>query len=389
MANKDIPDYVSWLKEPDVNSAFLGLALKNYPLSEVRSALPIGLKKFALQIKGTRPDGAEYFWEKAEALERGEEVNIFGKKIQTGQIRKNNPHLRPPGYKADTHLLERVKDLMEKEYRKDPDSRLNLVLSQLGDIGKYLTHDPTRNPNARPYGSREDEELAFGQAFVQLLGLAHSRGINVKKLMHEYPFMENGESENPGSRLNRILPSLDRIYEYITQDSAPSPGAFHGSPEDELLVYVKAFAVLEGCAQSREIDMEKAIPKGLENWKGQDWKKSKAKKSPANMIIGILGCGGRVTGKAFLDPYCERLDDMDGDILITRFAKPEIASYFRNASGVVTDNGGKTCHAAVIAREYNLPCIVGTGNATERIPHGRKIRMEPGTKPGEGLVHLL
>jgi hypothetical protein len=80
MAHK-IPDYVSWLREPYVNADFIGLALKHYPLSEVRIALPIGLKKFACQIKDIRPDGAEYFWEKAEALERGEEVKVFGKKI--------------------------------------------------------------------------------------------------------------------------------------------------------------------------------------------------------------------------------------------------------------------------------------------------------------------
>ena len=82
MADK-IPNYISWLKGPDVNRDFIELALKNYPLSEVRSALPIGLKKFARQIKDIRPDGAEYFWEKADTLERGKDVKVFGKNILT------------------------------------------------------------------------------------------------------------------------------------------------------------------------------------------------------------------------------------------------------------------------------------------------------------------
>jgi len=310
---KDIPDYVSWLKEPDVNGAFLDLALKNYPLSEVCSALPIGLKKFARQIKDIRPDGAEYFWEKAEALERGEEVKVFGKKIQTEQIRKSKSPPRPVGYKADTYLLERVKELMEKEDRKDPEFRSVLMLSQLGSLAKYITHDPELNPNARPHGSRDDEILAFGQAFVQLVGLVYSRGV----------------------------------------------------------------------------DIEKAIRKGLENWEEGDWRKSEAKGDGSNVIKGLLACGGYVTGNAFLDPDRKKLQDLDGDILVTKFAKPEIATYFSKISGIVTDDGGKTCHAAIMAREYNLPCIVGTGNATERIAHGRKIRIEPGTKRDEGLVYLL
>ncbi|HJW97005.1 MAG TPA: PEP-utilizing enzyme [archaeon] len=314
MTNDKIPDYVSWLKEPDVNRAFLDLALKNYPLSEVRSALPIGLKGLARQIKDTRPDGANYLWEKAEALERGEEVKVFGKKIQTRQIiRKNNSPLRSLGYKADAYLLERVKDLMEKEDRKDPEFRFILTDSQIGSLAKYLTHDPELNPNARPHGSPGDESLAFGQAFVQLVGLAQSRGI----------------------------------------------------------------------------DIEKAIYEGLNNWEEGDWRKSEAKGGGSNVIKGLLACGGEVTCNAFLDPYRERLDDMDGEILVTKFAKPETAAYFSKISGIVTDDGGKTCHAATMAREYNLPCIVGTGNATERIAHGRKIRMEPGEKPGEGLVYLL
>jgi phosphohistidine swiveling domain-containing protein len=313
---KEIPDYVNWLKEPDVNRAFIDLALKNYPLPEVRSALPFGLKRLALQIKGTNPHGAEYFWEKAEALEREEEVKVFGRKIQTGQTRKKNPLLRPPGYKANANLLGqvngRVKELMGKEYRKDPEFRSNLALSQLGRLAEYITHDPALNPDARPYGSREDEELAFGQAFVQLLGLTQSRGI----------------------------------------------------------------------------DIEKAIYKGLENWEEGDWRKSEAKSS-GDVIKGIMACRGSATGKAFLDPYCKRLDDLDGEILVTRFARPDIASYFRNASGIVTDHGGKTCHAAEMAREYKMPCIVGTGNATERIANGHKIRIEPGKEPDEGLVFLL
>ena len=313
MSKVDIPDYLRWLKEPDVNRAFLDLALKNYPLTEVRNALPVGLKKLALRIKDTHPDGAQYFWEKTEALERGEKVKVFGKWIRTGQKAKSDPPPRPVGYKSDTYLLNRVKELMEKEDRKDSEFRFILTDSQIGSLAKYMAHDPELNPNARPHGSRNDEILAYGQAFVQLVGLAHSRGI----------------------------------------------------------------------------DVERAICEGLKNWEEQDWRKSEVKGGGSNVIKGLLACAGEVTGNAFLDPYNERLDDLDGNILVTKFAKPEIATYFSKLSGILTDQGGMMCHAAIMAREYNLPCIVGTGNATERIVNGRKIRMESGKEPGEGLIYLL
>ncbi|MCX6814469.1 MAG: hypothetical protein NTY20_02370 [Candidatus Aenigmarchaeota archaeon] len=80
MAHK-IPDYISWLKEPYVNGDFIGLAIKNYPLTEVRDALALGLKKKAMSIKDTQPDAAQFFYAKAQSLKRGEEVKVFGKKI--------------------------------------------------------------------------------------------------------------------------------------------------------------------------------------------------------------------------------------------------------------------------------------------------------------------
>jgi pyruvate,water dikinase len=48
-------------------------------------------------------------------------------------------------------------------------------------------------------------------------------------------------------------------------------------------------------------------------------------------------------------------------------------------SGIVTDQGGMNCHAAIIAREHGIPCIVGTGNATKKIHSGDLIEMDPFT----------
>jgi len=62
-----------------------------------------------------------------------------------------------------------------------------------------------------------------------------------------------------------------------------------------------------------------------------------------------------------------------GDLLITERTDPDWEPILKRASGVVTDQGGRTCHAAIIAREMGITAIVGTGDATQRIQDGDAI----------------
>ena len=62
-----------------------------------------------------------------------------------------------------------------------------------------------------------------------------------------------------------------------------------------------------------------------------------------------------------------------GDLLITERTDPDWEPILKRASGVVTDQGGRTCHAAIIAREMGITAIVGTGDGTQRIQDGDAI----------------
>ena len=44
----------------------------------------------------------------------------------------------------------------------------------------------------------------------------------------------------------------------------------------------------------------------------------------------------------------------------------------KRASAIVTERGGRTCHSAIISRELGIPCIVGTGDATEKVKNGTR-----------------
>ncbi|HEU4615930.1 MAG TPA: phosphoenolpyruvate synthase [Kofleriaceae bacterium] len=59
-----------------------------------------------------------------------------------------------------------------------------------------------------------------------------------------------------------------------------------------------------------------------------------------------------------------------GDVLVTELTDPGWEPVLARASAIVTDHGGRTCHAAIVARELGVPCVVGTGNATQVIQTG-------------------
>lgn len=62
-----------------------------------------------------------------------------------------------------------------------------------------------------------------------------------------------------------------------------------------------------------------------------------------------------------------------GDVLITDMTDPDWEPIMKRASAIVTNRGGRTCHAAIIARELGIPAVVGCGNATELVPHDQPV----------------
>ena len=57
----------------------------------------------------------------------------------------------------------------------------------------------------------------------------------------------------------------------------------------------------------------------------------------------------------------------EGDILVTSMTRPEFVSIMKKAAAIVTNEGGITCHAAIISRELNTPCIISTRIGTQKL----------------------
>ena len=89
---------------------------------------------------------------------------------------------------------------------------------------------------------------------------------------------------------------------------------------------------------------------------------------------------GRAIGQRIGAGRARVVDDINdmhtveaGDVLVTDMTDPDWEPIMKRASAIVTNRGGRTCHAAIIARELGIPAVVGTGNGTDRLPEGTEV----------------
>jgi pyruvate,water dikinase len=103
-------------------------------------------------------------------------------------------------------------------------------------------------------------------------------------------------------------------------------------------------------------------------------------------IRGFAASSGVVEGPACVVRSVEEISRLKpGDILVCQVTNPTWAPIFQKIAGAVSDIGGSMSHAAIVAREYGLPAVVGTGSATSRIKDGQRIRVDG----GRGVVTIL
>ncbi len=113
------------------------------------------------------------------------------------------------------------------------------------------------------------------------------------------------------------------------------------------------------------------------------------KTSPAEGLVelsGLTASPGIAEGivRICLQPH--RLKNVkEGDILVTSMTRPEYVPALRRCAAVVTDEGGITCHAAVISRELGIPCVIGTKVATKLLKDGMRVQVNA----NHGMVRQL
>ena len=95
------------------------------------------------------------------------------------------------------------------------------------------------------------------------------------------------------------------------------------------------------------------------------------------LVKGIGVSPGTASGKVRILLKVKEVSNFQpGDILVTEMTTPDWVPAMRIASAVVTNSGGKTCHAAIVSRELGVPCIVGTEKATKVLKDGDMVTVD-------------
>jgi len=95
------------------------------------------------------------------------------------------------------------------------------------------------------------------------------------------------------------------------------------------------------------------------------------------LVRGLGASPGIVAGPVRIVRKLDQLDKVgEGDIIVTEMTTPDMVPAMKRASGIVTDEGGMTSHAAIVSRELGVPAVVGAGNATETLSDDQPVTMD-------------
>ncbi|WP_456403864.1 phosphoenolpyruvate synthase [Thiolapillus sp.] len=108
---------------------------------------------------------------------------------------------------------------------------------------------------------------------------------------------------------------------------------------------------------------------------------------------GPVLCQGRAIGQRIGAGRARIIQDASemhrvepGDVLITDMTDPDWEPIMKRAAAIVTNRGGRTCHAAIIAREMGIPAVVGCGDATEKVAEGQEVTVSC-AEGDDGLIY--
>ncbi|WP_156803558.1 phosphoenolpyruvate synthase [Lyngbya sp. PCC 8106] len=124
-----------------------------------------------------------------------------------------------------------------------------------------------------------------------------------------------------------------------------------------------------------ELYVVQARPETVQSQKQAGTLKTYSLKQQSDRLLVGLSVGDAIaSGKVCLIRNVTDIEQFtEGTILVTEMTDRDWVPIMKKAAGIVTDHGGRTCHAAIISRELGIPAIVGTGKATQLLPDGKEV----------------
>ncbi len=315
----------------------------------------------------------------AKIVENKVRLILKSKKISDDKFEETLISLTQPR-KLNSPILEQMD--LQKIRANQHNPRFNLLLALKKHVDKY-SFLGYREPFAPGFDIKFFKNRLKEEKFIK-----GSDKISIKltaqelawvNLMRDMVFFRNYRTEKMSEAFYYLEPLWDKI------------GRCYGLAKNELAHYqakeikdlfARRIKVNKSIINSREVahgylihnDKVRLIT-GSELDKKN--KKYNSVKGSVKEIKGSIACSGLVRGVAKVIMSSKDQNKLKtGEILVTSMTTPDFLPSMRRAAAFVTDEGGITCHAAIVAREMQKPCVIGTKNSTQIFKDGDLIEVD-------------
>ncbi|MFP3912109.1 MAG: phosphoenolpyruvate synthase [Desulfobacteraceae bacterium] len=140
--------------------------------------------------------------------------------------------------------------------------------------------------------------------------------------------------------------------------------------------------------ETGELFIVQARPETVQSQKESSLLKTYTLEEEGEKLLTGLSIGEAIAaGKVCRIKSAEQINEFEeGAILVTEMTDPDWVPVMKKAVGIITDHGGRTCHAAIVSRELGIPAIVGTGEATDVLKTGQEVTLSC-AEGDEGFVY--
>ena len=195
-----------------------------------------------------------------------------------------------------------------------------------------------------------------------------AREVRHKELIIEGSPEEGGTIVRPATEGEAAAPTLTDDEVHQLADLGRRIEAHYGSPQDTEWAYDPEGTVW--MLQSRPVT---TMGGALET------EGAKPEEDGRVLLRGLGAAPGWASGRARVVTSLAEAGELSGsDVLVAHMTTPDWVPLMRRAAAIVTDSGGMTCHAAIVSRELGIPCLVGTGSATETLRDGELVTVDAG-----------
>jgi phosphohistidine swiveling domain-containing protein len=212
------------------------------------------------------------------------------------------------------------------------------------------------------------------------------------EVAHEFVYMRTDRVDAMKKHVYLLYP----FAKYIASKISPDLGVREGS----MLLREEVMDILDGkqpvteqemIQRGKRDDLIEVFREGQAYFVKDDDLKAKLIDSCKKFFVsgdvaGVSACKGKVQGrvKIYMDATNISNDERDF-VMVCKHTSPQDLPWMKKAKAIVTDEGGITCHAAIVSRELNIPCIVGTKNGTTVLKNGDEVEVDA----DKGIVRIL